>query len=62
MTLDERRIDARKVCNSGCVKAKPTDWKPSNTIMSRDPGKLFFRNILAKFLSNIIVKVSFEKK
>ena len=26
--------------------------------MSRDPGKLFFRNILARILSNLIVKVN----
>ena len=58
LTLDERRMDARKVCNSSCVKPKPADWKPSNSVMSRDPGKLFFRNILARILSNLIVKVN----
>ena len=51
-------MDARKVCNSSCVKPKPADWKPSNSVMSRDPGKLFFRNILARILSNLIVKVN----
>ena len=60
MTLDERRIDARKVCNSACVKPKSADWKPSSSIMARDPGKLFFRNVVARILSNIVVKVSFK--
>ena len=60
LTLDERRIDARKVCNSSCVKAKSADWKPSSSIMARDPGKLFFRNVVARILSNIVVKVSFK--
>ena len=60
LTLDERRIDARKVCNSACVKAKSTDWKPSSSIMARDPGKLFFRNVVARILSNIVVKVRFK--
>ena len=28
--------------------------------MARDPGKLFFRNVVARILSNIVVKVSFK--
>ena len=56
LTLDERRLEARKVCNLGCVRQKSKDWKPISSIPS-DPGKYFFANILAPILSDVKAKV-----
>ena len=53
--MDERRIDARKVCNCQCFDAKPPTWKPSSSI-AQTPGKVIFEKGVAPFLSNPIVK------
>ena len=58
LTLDERRIEARKICNLGCVKEKSKDWKPISSIPA-DPGKYFFANVLAPILSDVRGKVRF---
>ena len=55
MTLDERRINARKVCNCQCFEAKPATWKPSSLI-AQTPGKVMFEKVVAPCLSNPVVK------
>ena len=54
LVLDERRIDARKICNFGCVPEQAKDWKPSS---NSDPGQVFFADFLAPALSNVKVKI-----
>ena len=57
LTLDERRIDARKVCNCQCVAAKPETWKPPTSLIAQTPGKVIFEKGLAPLLANPIIKV-----
>ena len=57
ISIDERRIDDRKVLP--CTQPKPETWKP-NPFSQRDYGKLFFDKFVARTILMKPVMVSAE--
>ena len=56
MSLDEKRIDARKSMNCSCIAPKPDTWQPSR-INDVRIGKYIFEKALPKLVFNIPSKV-----